>query len=92
MIDKYPSITPVNLSRNFTQVNHSIDEFESYSQLILDIFTINSYDLDASIMRLPSISSTTDMKQPSVLFQIKLKAPANLWSLQLLKQRNDLPR
>lgn len=43
------------------------------------------------ISTVSSIANPTITK-PSALFQIKLKAPANLWSLQLLKQRNDLPR
>jgi len=74
----------------------SPEKFAEYAQLLLDIFTINSYAVSAYIRALPVVAppatATAAAATPERLFQVVLKAPVNLWSLQVLKQRKDSPR
>jgi hypothetical protein len=55
------------------------------SQLLLDIFTINSYAISCTISPLTNKVSV-DKAKNSFLLQITSKLPATLWSLQVLKQ------
>ena len=122
ILDKYPTITPASLlSKNNSSLPlraSSHDEFQGYAQSILDIFTINLYDLNAKITALPALQTSTPVKSSSFLssflssssslqsssssspqpssssssiYKIEVTAPANLWSLQVLLQRNDQP-
>lgn len=60
----------------------NIDQFLTVAKDVLDIFAINSFALNPSIVRL-SIDENT--------FKVSLKAPANLWSQQVLRYRRDNP-
>ena len=132
ILDKYPTITPASLlwknnSYLPLRASSSHDEFQGYAQSILDIFTINLYDLNAKITALPTLQTSTPVKSSSFLssflsssssssslqspppsssppsssssspqpsssiYKIEVTAPANLWSLQVLLQRNDQP-
>lgn len=87
MLETFPTITPKDIPRtNSTKIERiSPALFLDYSQQIMDTFTIDGYMLEAKLQLVPSNSKGNLMK-------IVLKAPANLWSLQVLKYRGDQPR
>jgi len=60
--------------------------FGRIAQLLLDVFIINSYAISADIQELPSTSM-----DGSTMLKITLRAPANLWSSQVLAKRGDRP-
>ncbi|KAJ1416693.1 hypothetical protein B484DRAFT_454224 [Ochromonadaceae sp. CCMP2298] len=70
----------------------SYDTYREYMQLLLDVFSFNSYALTADIRRLEQKPVVQGSPAVGALFQIVLQVPVNLWSLQVLKQRQDEPR
>ena len=60
------------------------EQFFQNAQLLLDIFTINSYSIAATIT---DVSSSTPAAPK--LLQITMKLPATLWSLQVLKSEKQ---
>ena len=93
IVEKYPSIVSADeLSQIINKKKiASIPDFFRISQLFLDIFIINGYALSAKILYLPTSTTKNQQDEYSSLFQVSMKAPANLWSSQTLAFRRDLP-
>lgn len=97
IIEKYPTITASDEIANFAlkeDTSAAAERFGTIAQLLLDIFTINSYAASSEIRPLPSTSSSSSSteKFPAKLFEVALRAPANLWSSQVLAVRGDQPQ
>ena len=92
-MDKYPTISAADEIKAYylspDQAPASVDRYLEIAQLLLDICTINSYAISASIKQLPS-AKVSSMAAPA-LFEVRLRAPANLWSCQVLQYRKDSP-
>jgi len=68
----------------------SFQQFMIDAQQLLDIFTLNSYDILAEISPVTEINFPT--KNSNVFAaRVFLRCPANLWSQQVLRARRDLP-
>lgn len=93
--DKYPRqiLPPVNETAVGLSNSKIIEQFQS----ILDIFPINQYCLSSSISEMiPVISNTksknilpTDSNKVLMTAQLVTRAPANLWSEQVLRNRKN---
>jgi hypothetical protein len=90
VLDKYPTITAADEIKSYytspDQRPAPVDRYLVIAQLLLDICTINSYAINASIKQLPSAPAPVP-----TLFEVRLRAPANLWSCQVLQYRKDSP-
>ena len=78
MQEKYQSVS----SLQSISGSRSVDQFLAIAKDVLDIFAINSFALNPSIVRTSADENT---------FKVSLTAPANLWSQQVLRYRRDSP-
>lgn len=91
MLITYPqtAMPPVQLSNETSSSREklvaSFEDFERYARLVLDIFLINSYCVSVEISTLPSSLDGVN------IMTLKMRAPANLWSQEVLRSRRDLP-
>ena len=77
----------------------TFDEYITNAQLVLDIFTINSYAIIAQITPLISENKTKQIStinnnndnNNQQLIRLFLQYPATLWSSQVLRGRKDNP-
>eukprot|EP01038_Epipyxis_sp_PR26KG_P005762 gene5762-7953_t len=83
ILDKYPAIITQ------TSININLEEYLRLAQLILDVFTINGYAASTKIEAIGSTSSTS--KDGEIIAKVATVLPINLWSIQILQQRNDRP-
>lgn len=65
----------------------SAEMFMQCSQDLLDVFNFNGYCVESAIQLLSPTAPIT----PVHLAKINLKAPANLWSQQVLRYHKDVP-
>jgi hypothetical protein len=80
VVELYPkSLLPAGIGNPIAP-----EQFFQNAQLLLDIFTINSYSIAATIT---DVSSSTPAAPK--LLQITMKLPATLWSLQVLKSEKQ---
>lgn len=81
LVDTYAGIVPV-LTADMA------DTFLSYVNKVMDVFLLNAYaiDINANLYH-----SNKNVAEDSFLLQLKLRAPINLWGLQVLIQRQDIP-
>ena len=62
------------------------EQLIQYFQLLLDVFTINSYCLSAIVS---DVTPTADIANGILVAKIDLRAPANLWSEMALRGRKE---
>lgn len=101
ILEKYPSITPKIIENKDSLISKRRITFQQFlidAQQLLDIFTLNSFDILAEISPVavtntqPSSSgSNTNSDNVSYAARIFLRCPANLWSQQVLRARKDSP-
>lgn len=105
MYDTYPaSILPTSRVRtdNEAHSTEALKDFISDSQLLLDIFTFNSFALNMTITEVKGNEQKSKSSNkpksteivssaPSVYAVIRSQFPANLWSQQSLRLRKDTP-
>ena len=72
------------------RLDKELDGFRAGAQALLDVFTINSFAADAQISEVP-FEKTAAVTSGSRLYRIVMRAPATLWSQQVLRVRKDLP-
>lgn len=99
LFDKYPpQLLPPSGIPPSTQPL-SFDTFISYAQMILDVFSINCYALDCNIQALSpeqaqklkkNLPNHGDLQGESFFAKITLRAPATLWSSQVLRNRKNI--
>jgi hypothetical protein len=102
MYEKYPaSILP---PRSFPPSDNE-DTLLNYMQMVLDVFAINTFCLSVEVAAVPTTAGLTvsapsapfgrrapvDQRPILKLAKVALKAPANLWSQQVLRIRKDQP-
>lgn len=67
----------------------SVGEFLEAATLILDIFSVNSFLLNPSIKLVPQAQGSA--AAGASIISLEQTLPANLWSLQTLRQNKQLP-
>ena len=83
MVETYPTISPPNIGSAL-----DCDAFIANAQLLLDIFSINVF-AESSTLSFEKEVTMNDRK--ACILRLVSRKPANLWSLQVLKKRNDSP-
>ena len=63
----------------------SLSSFVTYAQPIMDVFAINQYSSQITLMEVPAQNPTNNVK----FLSLKLQLPANIWGQQALKNRKD---
>ena len=103
MYEKYPaSILPPLLRAATADANtaEERDKLVKDFQMIMDIFTINSYCLSIDVSEIKSPTAKGATNQASILssesfspmtLKILVRAPSNLWSDQALRKRKENP-
>lgn len=98
--EKYPTVAPSKdaLERLKNDKTKPLSAFVEQAQLVMDLFVINNYAVTGSIRALPMVADKKDNKDnkdnmaDQVLgLEVVLKAPAILWSFQMLWSRKDEP-
>jgi hypothetical protein len=104
MFAKYPAsiLPPASLPSSSTAGELPFDQFLTFAQQILDIFTINCYALDCSIEAISPTEASklvpkatiptapSPLATPVLFAKVRLRAPASLWSSQVLRNRKDI--
>lgn len=108
MYETYPAsiLPPVRVRHAETPRIQVLHEFLSDAQLLLDIFTFNSFALNMTISEVQEGSGqksamlvnskttkakSTDSENTGLIAIVRSQLPANLWSLQALRLRGDSP-
>lgn len=84
MVTTYPQLPSI---QNLPQGSKDFTRFESAAQDLLDMMAVNAFAVNPSI----SFVSTATTNSNSRIYKVALKAPANLWSQQVLRYRKDKP-
>lgn len=88
--EKYPQsiLPPANPSTATSAVPLSREKVVEYYQLLLDIFTMNSYCLSATII---DVTSADEASKGVLVAKLDIRAPSNLWSELALRKRDNNP-
>ena len=86
IFEKYPAsiLPPATPAANAKPITR--EQLLQYLQLLLDVFTINSYCLSATVS---DATPAADIPNGIFVAKIDLRAPANLWSEKALRGRKE---